>query len=70
MTYNQSELSNIRFHAGDLSEQILIALWANPEDKDYHIVRAIESFAKVADLMGYDITFRESKPKENENARS
>jgi hypothetical protein len=57
----QSELSYIRFQAGNLSEHVLIALWANPEDKDFHIVRAIESFEKLAALMGYDITKREEQ---------
>jgi hypothetical protein len=36
-------------------------------DKNFHIVKAIESFAKVADLMGYDITKRE-EPVETEAA--
>ena len=67
MSYNQTELTKIRFHAEELAGKSLIAYWVEDKNKDFHIARALESFAQVADLMGYDITKRE-KPVETEAA--
>ena len=64
---NENNLIKIRYHAAELADSMSIAYWVVENNKNYHIVRAIESFVKVADLMGYDITKRE-EPVETETA--
>ena len=64
---NQNDLIKIRYHAAELAESMTVAYWVMKNDKNFHIGKAIESFAKVADLMGYDITKRE-EPVETEAA--
>ena len=55
----QNDLIKIRYHAAELAESMVVAYWVMKNDKNFHIGKAIESFAKVADLMGYDIKERE-----------
>ena len=64
---NEKTLYEIRYHAAELADSMSVAYWVTENNKNYHIVKAIESFAKVADLMGYDITKRED-PVETEAA--
>jgi hypothetical protein len=64
---NENNLIKIRYHAAELADSMSVAYWVTENNKNYHIVKAIESFAKVADLMGYDITKRE-EPVETEAA--
>ena len=63
----QKDLIGIRYHAANLAESMAVAYWVTKNDQNYHICKAIESFEKVADLMGYDITKRE-EPVETEAA--
>jgi len=63
----QNDLIKIRYHAAELAESMAVAYWVMKNDKNFHIVKAIESFEKLADLMGYDITKRE-EPVETEAA--
>ena len=63
----QNDLIKIRYHAAELAESMAVAYWVMKNDQNYHICKAIESFEKLADLMGYDITKRE-EPVETEAA--
>lgn len=59
MTNFPEDMIKVRYHAIELAESMVVAYWINRSDKKYHIDRAINSFKKVADLMGYDIKERE-----------
>lgn len=54
-------LLSLRSWATDMSDHVTIAFWVRDGRPDYHFRQVHESFAKMADLLGYEIKLKDAE---------